>query len=620
MPKKELSPEIIESIITLYLNGDASDALNKTKNLIIDYPNEAKLFNLSGVCYEAIGELNDAVQSYKRATIINPNYVEAHYNLGGALQNLYKFNEAVKSYKKTIALKPTYAEAFNNLAGVFLEMNQFADAVNNYKKAIALKPDYFESHFSLGISYQELGKLNDAIDHMEKTIELKPKFTEGHNILGKLFLKLKQTETAIYYFNKTILLEPGFAEAHNNLGVVQQELGQLDHAVQSYEKALSIKLEVMTLNNLGSAYQQLGKIDDAVESYEKAISINPDYAESYQNISYLKKFKEDDSQVIQMLSLLSSSVLNKIDRSHLCFALAKVYENLGKNTDFFKFLNEGNLLLKEELNYSLDSSLEAISTIKNIFKTPPPTYKESNLSHLSNSRPIFIIGMPRSGTTLVEQIISSHNKVHGAGELDKLTSLVKPVIKNFSTGNVKYIPKKTIPFIRQEYLDMLTNLNVPENIITDKFPLNFQYVGFILSAFPDAKIVHLKRDPIATCWSNYNCSFKSGDNGYSYNLDDTIKFYKSYSELMNYWHNLYPSKIYDICYEDLTINQEVETRKLLKYCELDWDENCLNFHTNKRAVHTASAVQVRKPMYQGSSDEWKKYESYLQPLVQEFDS
>jgi len=168
-------------------------------------------------------------------------------------------------------------------------------------------------------------------------------------------------------------------------------------------------------------------------------------------------------------------------------------------------------------------------------------------------------------------------------------------------------------------LDSLSSFSASESFITDKMPLNFRFIGFILSAFPEAKIVHLNRDARATCWSIYKHYFKSNGNGYAHNFKDLVAYYSLYKDLMVFWNDLYPNKIYDICYEDLTINQEEETRKLLNYCELDWDENCLNFHTNARAVKTASAVQVRKPMYQGSSDEWKKYESYLQSLVQGLD-
>jgi len=179
----------------------------------------------------------------------------------------------------------------------------------------------------------------------------------------------------------------------------------------------------------------------------------------------------------------------------------------------------------------------------------------------------------------------------------------------------KKLTERTILFIRDEYLDMLNNLNNKEKVITDKLPLNFQYIGFILSAFPEAKIIHLKRDARATCWSNYKYYFVSKNNGYSNNFQDLAGFYGLYEDLMNFWHEKYPNKIYDISYEDLTVNQEEETRKLLDYCDLQWDKNCLNFHTNERAVRTVSALQVRKKMYQGSSEAWKKHWAYIQPLT-----
>ena len=182
------------------------------------------------------------------------------------------------------------------------------------------------------------------------------------------------------------------------------------------------------------------------------------------------------------------------------------------------------------------------------------------------------------------------------------------------------LPKKAFLSIRKQYLDSLSRFNVPENIITDKMPLNFRNIGFILSAMPEAKIVHLKRDARATCWSIYKNYFHSKGNGFSYNQEDLAGFYALYTELMAFWHQLFPGKIYDICYEDLTTNQEEETKNLLKYCELEWDESCLNFHNSKRAVKTASSLQVRQKMYQGSSEAWKKHEAYLKPLIKALSS
>jgi len=607
--------EKIDSIMALYSNGKFNDAIKDVEALIDDYPQDSKLFNINGVCYSSIGDLDNAIKNYKKAIILNPNYAEAHFNLGNTYQDLDQFNDSVSSYKKAIDLNPDYYEAHNNLGGSFLDIYKVDDAIKSYKKALKLKPDYVEAHFSLGLTFQELGRFDEAIEHLEKTIELKPNFADAHNNIGKIFHSFGKHHSAVSYFDKAIELLPNFAEAYNNLGASLQALGQLDDAVKCYEKSILIKPDDhMAHHNLGIAYQVLGNTKSSILSYERSLTINSGYAETYHNLSYLKKYSETDPQIHKMHSLIESKNLDKSERMFLNLALARIYENLGNKNEFFKFLNEGNRLRKIELNYSIEQSLQEISAIKKLYSIPIEALELEPYNSLSN-RPIFILGMPRSGTTLVEQILSNHHKVHGGGELNTLTNLVNPIINNYIAGDIKQLDQKAISFIRQEYEDMLASLNTPKNIITDKLPLNFKYIGFILAAFPEAKIVHLKRDATATCWSNYRCTFTSLANGYSYDFDDLAQFYNLYENLMEFWHELYPDKIYDISYEDLTINQEQETQKLLEYCDLEWDEDCLNFHTNNRAVETASSLQVREKMYRGSSEVWKQYWTRIQPLI-----
>ena len=273
--------------------------------------------------------------------------------------------------------------------------------------------------------------------------------------------------------------------------------------------------------------------------------------------------------------------LSQPARTHLCFALAKVYEDLGNQDELFKVLHEGNQLRRQEFNYSLDMTVNYHSTIRNLFSSSPTVIEKSLSYEASTIRPVFIVGMLRSGTSLVEQIMASHHAVFGAGELTTLKNLITQQLKDHLTNDKDSLPDKAFLSIRQKYLDSLSRFDVPEKIITDKFPLNFRNIGFILSAFPEAKIIHLKRDARATCWSIYKRYFSDTGNAWAYNMDELAGFYGLYMELMSFWHQLFPDKIYDMCYEDLTTNQEEETRKLLKYCELDWDENCLNFHTSE---------------------------------------
>jgi Tfp pilus assembly protein PilF len=508
-----------------------------------------------------------------------------------------KVNALIKDYPKSSLLL--------NLVGTFYKAIGMPDkSIQSFENAIAIKPDYAEAHNNLGVTLQELGRLDMAVKNYEKALAIKP----------------------------------DYAETHNNLGNILRELGQLDMAIKNYEKALAIKPDYAVAHyNLGIVLIEFGQRDTAVKSFEKALAIQPNYVKAHHSLSILKKFTENDSQITLMQSLLSNSNLSQSDRIQLCFALAKANEDLGNQDELFEFLHEGNRLCKEKLNYSLDKAKNLFSIIKGLFSTLPTVIEQSLSFEPSTIRPIFIVGMPHSGTTLVEQIISSHYAVYGAGKFSYLSTLIGPTVKNHITrgsikasttiGDMKFniadtysLPEEAFLSIRQQYLDALSRFDVPENVITDKLPLNFRFIGFILLAFPEAKIVHLKRDARATCWSNYQCFFTNKENGYSYNLDDLAGFYGLYVELMDFWHQLFPGKIYDICYENLTTNQEEETRKLLEYCELDWDENCLNFHTNKRAVNNPSILHVREKMYQGSSEAWKKHEAYLEPLIKALSS
>jgi len=536
------------------------------------------------------------------------------------LYNNGQINEAVTSIKALNQEYPNVPFLFNILGACYKSLGEIDGALQMFETATKIKPDYAEAYFNIGVIHQELINIDSAISSYKKAIEFIANYPDAHNNLGIVYLDINQLDQAIKHFKFAISFKKNFAEAHNNLGSCLQKKGQLENSVDSYKLAISIKENyAQAHNNLGILYQKLGRIDDALESYEKAIKSKPAYAEAHYNLSAIKKYSINDAQISQMQSLLALNELSQSNKIYLCFAMAKVNEDLGLKEELFKFLNEGNKLRKEQLNFSFDKTDEPSLFVRRIFKSGPPKIKK--LLYIPSSiKPIFILGMPRSGTSLVEQIISNHHKVYGGGELKLLTNIITSIIEHNSFKESEIFSEKNIFYIRRKYLESLANLNVSENIITDKWPLNFRNIGFIFSAFPEAKIVHLKRDAEAICWSIYKHYFSDTGNGWAYNLNDLAQFYNLYEDLMKFWHELYPNKIYDISYEDLTTNQEEETRKLLEYCDLEWDEDCLNFYTNKRAVQTASSLQVREKMYQGSSEAWKNYIDYLKPIIKNNDS
>ena len=535
------------------------------------------------------------------------DYVIQLYSSGQMDKALLSIKELIQDFPN-IPLLHNISGACNSALG------EIDSAIISFNKAIELKPDYDEAYFNLGVAFHQTGQLGEALNSYERAISIKHAYPTAHNNLGLIALSQGQLDNALKSFEWAVAYSPEYAEAHNSLGAALQELKQFQKAKVSFKKAVALNPQyAQGLHNLAILSEIINLPDEAYEYYEKALAVEPNYAEAYRNQSRTKKYKKNDPQIAQMQSIYSNDNLTISDKVHINFALAKVNEDLGNQKDFFKHLDEGSRLRKKQLNYNINETEEFHSSLIRLFSEDQPKIKQLSLDPL-DIRPIFIVGMPRSGTSLVEQIISSHHSVHGAGELNNFKNVVTPALKNYIGNLTNTINEDDLLSIRKNYIKSLMDLNVSEKIITDKMPVNFRMIGLILTAIPEAKIIHLTRNPKATCWSNYKHYF-ANENGFTFDQEDLARFFILYQELMGFWHKSFPNKIHDISYERLTNHQEDETQKLLKYCELDWDNNCLNFHKNTRAVHTASASQVRQKMYQGSSDAWKKYEKFLQPLI-----
>ena len=524
-----------------------------------------------------------------------------------------QINEALKIVEALIKKSPNVPLLYNIRGVCYQTIRELGNAIDDFSQATILKSDYAEAYCNLGVTYQEKGDLVSAVNAYKNAIDNDNNYPTAHNNLGKIFLASGEIDSSIEHLECAITLKSDFADAHNNLGSAFLRINKLNDAIKSYKKAIALKPDfAVANNNLGIAYLRTGDPMLASKFFENAITITPGYATAHHNLSGVKVYKEKDKQVSLIESLLIENNLSQKERIYLNFALAKAYEDLGNHEELFKHLNEGNRIRKKEMSNSIADSEEHNELIKLFFNSNniKLTYRDS-----LPIRPIFIVGMPRSGTSLVEQIISSHHEVYGAGEVNNFHNIIMPIIEEHAVNENYNLKNDEFALIRKQYSNSLERFYANEKVITDKWILNFKTIGFILSAFPESKIVHLKRDARATCWSIYKHYFSDEGNRWAYDYQDLARFYKSYVGLMDYWHNLFPGKIYDISYEDLTSDQEKETRNLLRYCDLDWDENCLNFYTNTRAVKTASAVQVRNKMYQGSSDVWRQYSEHLKPLL-----
>ena len=586
--------------------GRFDEAVASYKRAIALKPDFAMAHNNLGNTLQELGRLDDAEKSYTQAIALKPDFADAHNNLGVTLKELGRSDEAEKSYTQAIALKPDYAEAHNNLGNMLQELGRFDEAEASYKRATALKPDFAMAYSNLGITLKELGRLDEAEKSYTQAIALKPDFAEAHNNLGNTLKELGRLDEAETSYTQAIALKPDFAEAHNNLGITLKELGRLDEAEKSTTQAISLKPDYAeAYSNLGITLQEMGRFDDAVASFTEALALQPDLSEAHMMLAAIKKFDAQDEQYSLMHQLYLNEDISDDQRCHINFGLAKACEDLGNYEQAYAHYGEGNALRKKLLKYDINVDVDLFKKIKSSY----PKIVQNSLASESfpnNLTPIFIVGMPRSGTTLVEQIISSHSQVTGAGELNFATQFGAAIAAGVTEAN-----HESLLDFRYKYLNKLQNVSDRKLIVTDKMPQNFRYIGLLAAAFPEAKIIHVKRNPAAVCWANYKQYFKSTTLGYCYAIDDVIRYHSLYENLMDFWTNTLTDRIYQLDYEKLTVNQESETRQLIDYIGLDWDEKCLSPQNNARSVTTASNVQVRKKVYKGSSEQWKKYQPFL---------
>ena len=522
------------------------------------------------------------------------------------LYNQGKLQQALEQATVLLQQFPSSSSLYNISGAVYKGLGQLDASVGAYKKALSIKPDYAEAYYNMGVILKHQGKLEEAIEACNKALVIKPDNAEAYNNMGIALQEQGKLEESIEAYNKALAIKPDYADAYYNMGGTLQEQRKLEDALEAYNKALAIKPDYAeAYNNMGVTLQNQGKPEAATEAYNKALAIKPDYAGAHRHLSTVTKYNPNDPQINEVDELLQRQNLNKSDRCYLHYTYAKMKEDLGDLSVAFDNYVAGGELRQKLLTYDFTQDQKLFSKIKNT----APQFKDValNLSREAiKHTPIFILGMPRSGTTLIEQIISSHTQVTGAGELGYLSRFGTKLIAGLTAPTVE-----AISVFRERYLTGLAKRANGQAFVTVKMPQNFQYIALICAAFPEAKIIHVQRDAKAICWSNFKHYFVANGLGYSYSLADTVEYYGLYKDLMHFWSQSYSDRIYNLDYDKLTENQEPETRRLIEYLELNWQDACLAPQKNKRSVKTASQHQVRQKVYQGSSQAWRKYEPFL---------
>ena len=482
-----------------------------------------------------------------------------------------------------------------------LNSNRFEEAIN---KGIVLNKKFPDQPFFynvLSMSYNGINEFDKSLNILNKGLKKDAKEVSLINNLGLTYLKMGNEEQAEKRFHNALKINPKFLNAYINLAYIKKNQNKSEEAITILLKCLGPNPNNFVLNfALANNYSSIGKFIEAKKLYKKCLELNPKNTMVDQSLSMIINYSEDSDHLKSMQHKLSKTN-DKKSQMYLNFAIGKALEDLKDYKNAFVSFQKANNLKNELTTYSIDQETKSFNKIKSIFAN-----SGINEAKKEGAKIIFVVGMPRSGTSLVEQILSSHNKIYGAGELPFLSDIIEKKIN---------LEKQDYSELQSLYSNLIKKFKYEEEYLVDKTPLNFKWIGFILNHFPNSKIIHCNRNPIDICWSNYKKLFSSRTLDFSYNFSDLTNYYKLYKDLMLHWSKIYKNKFYEINYEKLVVNKEQEVKKVIKYLDLEWDANCLNFHKNKRSVSTASLAQVRKPIYKSSVEKWKNYSDELADLI-----
>ena len=659
------------------------DAMAQYRHALALKPDYADAhYNLGNVLQGSQQPLQ-AVAHYQQAIASRPNFAEAHNNLGNALMALKRPHDAIVHYQRALALQGDNARVHTNLGTAWTLTNRLEPAIAHYQKALKLAgssalqaagdpvdaldrlkalacrpaiptlPAAFRTRCHLGTLLAALHRPDEAIAHFEQALRLVPDDADAHRHLGDVLRAIHQNDAAIARYRQALVIRPNDAalcarlasvlqasgrsteaialgeralaldphadDAHGTLGSALMTLNRNEEALAQFAASLAVAGErAETHNNIGVALQLLGRAEEAAAAYQTAVRLAPKSVMTHFNLASLKTFSVGDPRLAALEALSKEAdSLGEDDRIALEFALAKAFADLDERARSFHHLREGNARKRRQIVYDEPAIMAFLARVSATFT---PALMRVKHGGDPSPLPVFIVGMPRSGTTLIEQILASHSAVFGAGEREDLNQAVlahfgpRDAAANFPEC-LSTVTPETLRQFATHYLEGIIESAPRARRIVDKMPLNFLFVGLIHLALPNARIIHAIRDPADTCFSCFSLLF-AGHQPFAYDLGELGRYYTAYEALMAHWRSVLPHGVMiDVNYEDVVADLETQARRMLAHCDLEWQPQCLDFYKTPRGVRTASSTQVRQPIYRHALGRWRRYEEFLQPLL-----
>jgi len=564
--------------------GQLSQAERLLEEILADFPQQPEALHLLGILAQQTNRSDKALELLTQSVSLVPGNPVFHQNLGKLQVHLGDFPSAAKSYQRALELDPKSIQCWIQLGDMLDKKNEYIHAERCYVNALKLDMDNEENWIRLARCLRHQDRLDEAISVYLDRLKQNPTHVRLLIDAGTTLMKRGNVAQSMKAFQEVLRLDPSSAEAQYNLGTV---------------------------------YAEQGDFDAAKWAYVAALRLDPESTQPYPNLAAITHFKGDEALIAEMEGKLRGGTPADIN---LHFALGKAYADIGNYDVSFEHYLDGNKLCRQHVSYSTDSQREFCRSVVQHFDRA--TVAELARGGVDSDLPVFIVGMPRSGTSLVEQILASHPQVYGAGELTILqrelmialgTSSLKELV-HMDIGRFTGMPPAQRQAVATKTLASIQRLAPQAARITDKMPQNFLLLGLLHAFFPAAKIVHCRRNPLDTCISCFTVLFGEGQE-FAYDLAELGEYYGMYSSLMKHWETVLPAgSLLTIEYEEVVNDIRRSAARLLEHCGLPWDEACVSFHENKRPVQTASVFQVRQPLYKSSVNRWQRFAQHLGPL------
>lgn len=600
------------------LQKNLGEAIKNGERAVSLDPKSATAHCNLGIAYYDQEDYVKARECQEKALRIDPNLPTALNNMGSILREEDKAEEAMKYYRRAIAANSTYLEPYNNLGLLLLEDNKPEDAIVTLTSAVQQNPNYTDAQCNLGAAYSALEQFDKAFGCYQLAIQQRPDFAQAHTGIARIFQERDNFTAAEEAAKRAIELEPDKAGSLTVLATIYLDKGLPSEAQKYFDKALEIDPEwIAAYIGIGHMHMEHGDFDAAEASFNKVLELDPELYGPRYSLAQAKKVKKEDEnfRILKERKDIEDLPINEAIAFN--YAMGKCYDDIGEYEKAFEYYMEGAKQKRSTIAYDSDVTDGLTDRIISVFNADMINRYKGGGSH--SDVPIFILGMPRSGTTLTEQIISSHPDVYGAGELRDLREVanqIKPISPQQSRfpDTMQNIDASVLVALGEKYVKGLQERQPSAKHITDKMPGNYQMIGLIHLILPNAKIIHVNRSPMDTCVSCFSRLFRT--NQYqSYDLYEQGLFYRAYHKIVKHWREVLPDgAFYDLQYEQLVNDTDTESRKLIEFCGLEWNEACLEFYKSKRSVKTASITQVRQPIYKSSMQRWRRYEKYLTPL------